>query len=189
MRGKRIFGEVISPLAGLSTTWTYRGLICLPNIDSRECLLQKGFSGPDIKVNTLHGDFILKQIRQDVITKKELEDESYSLMSEVSRSYDEEPRSKKEKVDNSDDYKKLISLLVGCQYVSFLPQTSELRFKCKSEKVKETTERVAGTSQTSAGPTEFPVEPVRLSDLPGKPAGDIRRKESNLNIEYFLSTF
>ena len=110
-------------------------------------------------------------------------------MSEVSRSYDEEPRSKKEKVDNSDDYKKLISLLVGCQYVSFLPQTSELRFKCKSEKVKETTERVAGTSQTSAGPTEFPVEPVRLSDLPGKPAGDIRRKESNLNIEYFLSTF
>ena len=130
--------------------------------------------------------FLLKQILQNIITKKELEDESYNLMREVSSSPDKEPHSKKKKVDYSDDYKKLISLMVGSQYVSFQPQTSEISFQSNSEKIKETTERVTGPTQTSAAPTEFPDEPVRLSDLPGKPAGDIRRKESKsiLNIFY-----
>ena len=101
-----------------------------------------------------------------------MKDESYNLMREVSSSSDEEPHSKKKKVDNSADYKKLISLMVGSQYVSFQPQTSEISFQSNSEKIKETTERVTGPTQT----TEFPDEPVTLSDLPGKPAGDIRRK-------------
>ena len=130
--------------------------------------------------------FLHKQILQNIITKKELEDESFNLMLKVSISDDEEPHRKKKKSDYSDDYKKLISLMVGSHYVSFQPQTSEISFQSNSEKIKETTERVTGPTQTSAAPTEFPDEPVRLSDLPGKPAGDIRRKESKsiLNIFY-----
>ena len=111
-----------------------------------------------------------------------MKDESYNLMREVSSSSDEEPHSKKKKVDNSDDYKKLISLMVGSHYVSFQPQTSEISFQSNSEKIHETTERVTGPTQTSAAPTKFPDESVRLSDLPGKPAGDIRRKESKSTI-------
>ena len=107
-----------------------------------------------------------------------MKDESYNLMREVSSSSDEEPHSKKKKVDNSADYKKLISLMVGSQYVSFQPQTSEISFQSNSEKIKETTKRVTGPTAPTAAPTEFPDEPVTLSDLPGKPAGDIRRKES-----------
>ena len=49
--GEKIFREVIFPLADLSHTWTHRGLICLPNIDSREFLIQYGFTKQDIKVN------------------------------------------------------------------------------------------------------------------------------------------
>ena len=52
-RGEKIFRQVISPLAELSSTWRHRGLICLPNIESREYLLQQGFSQEDIQVNTL----------------------------------------------------------------------------------------------------------------------------------------
>ena len=50
-RGEKIFRDVISPLADLSHTWTHRGLICLPNIDSREDLLQYGLTQQDIEVN------------------------------------------------------------------------------------------------------------------------------------------
>ena len=130
--------------------------------------------------------FLLKQILQNIITKKELEDESYNLMGKVSNSDDEEPHRKKKKPDYLDDYKKMISLMVGSHYVSFQPQTSEISFQSKSEKIHETTKRVTGPTQSSAAQTEFPDEPVRLSDLPGKPAGDIRRKESKsiLNICY-----
>ena len=49
-RGEKIFREVIVPLAELSNNWTHRGLICLPNIDSREILLQHGFREQDIEV-------------------------------------------------------------------------------------------------------------------------------------------
>ena len=126
--------------------------------------------------------FLLKQIRQNIITKKELEDESYNLMGKVSNSDDEEPHRKKKKPDYTDDYKRLISLMMGSHYVSFQSQTSEISFQSNSEKIKETTKRVTGPT----APTEFPDEPVTLSDLPGKPAGDIRRKESKsiLNIFY-----
>ena len=113
-----------------------------------------------------------------------MKDESYNLMREVSSSPDKEPHSKKKKVDNSDDYKKLISLMVGTPYVSFQPQTSEISFQSNSEKIKETTERVTGPTQT----TEFPDEPVTLSDLPGKPAGDIRRKESKSILNIFIKS-
>ena len=100
----------------------------------------------------------------------------------------EECSSKKKKVDYSDDYKKLISLMVGTPYVSFQPQTSEISFQSNSEKIKETTKRVTGPTAPTAAPTEFPDEPVTLSDLPGKPAGDIRRKESKSILNIFIKS-
>ena len=114
-------------------------------------------------------------------------------MTEVSSadsdSDDEEPNNKKLKMmDYTDDYKKLISLMVGCQYVSFQSQTSEIIFKSKSEKIKETTLKVTGPVQTSPAPIKLPDECVKLQDLPGKPLGDIRRKESKSNIKYFILT-
>ena len=113
-------------------------------------------------------------------------------MTEVSRadsdSDDEEPNNKKLKMlDYTDDYKKLISLMVGCQYVSFQAQTSEIIFKSKSEKIKETTLKVTGPVQTSPAPIKLPDKCVKLQDLPGKPLGDIRRKESKSNIKYINS--
>ena len=97
--------------------------------------------------------FLHKQILQNIITKKELEDESYNLMRKVSNSDDEEPQRKKKKPDYSDDYKKLISLMVGSYYVSFQPQTSEISFQSNSEKIKETTKRVTGPTAPTAAPT------------------------------------
>ena len=92
-------------------------------------------------------------------------------MREVSCSDDEEPPSKKKKmVDNSDEYKKLISLMVGSQYASF--QSQEICFRRQSEDVKKTTKRIIGLASTSS---EFPDQRVKFPDLPGKPLGDIRR--------------
>ena len=104
------------------------------------------------------------------------------MMNEVRSSADEEPASKKTKTDYTDDYKKLISLMVGCHYVSFQPQTSEISFQSKSEKIKETTERIIGPAVTSTAPIELPGHPVRFPDLPAKPLGDIARKESKSNM-------
>ena len=99
-------------------------------------------------------------------------------MQEFSSSDDNEPHSKKKKPDYTDDYKKLISLMVGCQYVSFQLQTSEISFQSKSKKTKENTTRIIGSATTLTAPAELPDKLVRLSDLPGNPAGDIKRKES-----------
>ena len=94
-------------------------------------------------------------------------------MREVSCSDDEEPPSKKKKmVDNSDEYKKLISLMVGSQYASFQSQTPEIFFQSASEDMKKTTKRIIGLASTSS---EFPDQRVKFPDLPGKPLGDIRR--------------
>ena len=126
--------------------------------------------------------FLLKQILQKIITKKELEDESFNLMSKVSNSDDEEPHRKKKKPDYSDDYKKMISLMVGSHYVSFQPQTSEISFQSKSEKIRQTTQRLIGLEETSTAKKELPEEIVTLSDLPGEPAGDIKRKDYQIFI-------
>ena len=109
-------------------------------------------------------------------------------MREVFISSHEESCCKKKKVNYSDDYKKLISLMMGSHYVSFQPQTTEISFQSNSEKIKQTTERVTGPTQTSAAPIKFPDESVRLSDLPGKPAGDIRRKESKSILNIFIKS-
>ena len=130
----------------------------------------------------LEFNYFIKQIFQNIITKKELEDNSFSLMKEVRSSDDQEPGSKKKKQDYTDDYKKLISLMVGCQYVSFLPQTSEITFQSKSEKTKETMKRLIGSATTLTTPAELPDKCVRLSDLRDDPAGDVKRKESKFNI-------
>ena len=50
-RGEKIFREVIFPLLDLSPTWKHRGLICLPNIDSKDELRRRRFNEEEIEVN------------------------------------------------------------------------------------------------------------------------------------------
>ena len=127
-------------------------------------------------------NFFTKLIFKNIITKKELEDKSYSLMKEVRSSDDEEPASKKKKPDYTDDYKKLISLMVGCQYVSFQPQNS-ISFQSKSDKNVETLTRLVGGA-TMNDPAEFPGGPVPLTELQNKPLGDIKRKGAKQKFQY-----
>ena len=105
------------------------------------------------------------------------------MMKEFSSSDDNEPHSKKKKPDYTDDYKKLISLLVGCQYVSFQPQTSEISFQSKSDKNVETLTRLVGGA-TLNDPAEFPVAPVPLTELQKIPLGDIKRKGAKQKFQY-----
>ena len=108
-------------------------------------------------------------------------------MKEV-HSSDDEPAIKKRSTDYTDDYKRLISLMVGCQFVSFQPQTSGISFQSKSEKTKETMKRLAGSSKTLTAPLGLPNEPVTLSDLQNNPAGDIKRKKSKFRIIFYQYT-
>ena len=88
---------------------------------------------------------------------------------------EDDPDSKKIKLDHTDDYKKLISLLLGSLYVSFQSQTFTHSGK--------TFERLIGkasnpTGKASEAAAAFPDQPVQFPDLKSKPLGDIKRKES-----------
>ena len=91
------------------------------------------------------------------------------MLKEVSSKNEDDPDRKKIKLDLTDDYKKLISLLLGSLYVSFQSQTFTHSGK--------TFERLIGkASQASAA--VFPDQPVQFPELKSKPLGDIKRKES-----------
>ena len=109
---------------------------------------------------------------QNIITKRELEDENYSLLTEVFRNNEDDPDSKKIKLDYTGDYKKLISLLLGSLYVSFQSQTFS-----NSDHTKKTTKRLTGGA-SQVDTAEFPEQPVQFTELKSKPLGDIMRKES-----------
>ena len=94
----------------------------------------------------------------------------------------EEPAGKKMKTDNTDDYKKLISLMVGCHYAYFQPQNL-ISFQSKSDKNVETLIRLVGGA-TLNDPAEFPGGEVPLADLQNIPLGDIKRKGSKLKFQY-----
>ena len=105
-------------------------------------------------------------------------------MKEVRISDDEEPAGKKMKTDDTEDYKKLISLMVGCYYVSFQPQNS-ISFQSKSDKNVETLTRMVGGA-TLSDPAEFPGAPIPMADLQNIPLGDIKRKGAKQKIQYKL---
>ena len=109
---------------------------------------------------------------QNIITKRELEDENYSLLTEVFRNNEDDPDSKKIKLDHTADYKKLISLLLGSLYVSFQSQTFS-----NSDHIKKTSKRLTGGA-SQVDTAEFPDQPVQFTELKSKPLGDIMRKES-----------
>ena len=109
---------------------------------------------------------------QNIITKRELEDENYSLLTEVFRNNEDDPDSKKIKLDHTADYKKLISLLLGSLYVSFQSQTFS-----NSDHIKKTSKRLTGGA-SQVDTAEFPDQPVQFPELKSKPLGDIMRKES-----------
>ena len=97
------------------------------------------------------------------------------MLTKVSSKNEDDPDSKKTKLDHTDDYKKLISLLLGSLYVSFQSQTFTHSGK--------TFERLIGkasnpTGKASEAAAAFPDQPVQFPDLKSKPLGDIKRKES-----------
>ena len=50
LKGREMFHSIIFPLADLSSTWSHRGLICLPNIENRGDLRHHGITEEEIKV-------------------------------------------------------------------------------------------------------------------------------------------
>ena len=91
------------------------------------------------------------------------------MLTEVFSKKGVDPDSKKIKLDHTEDYKKLISLLLGSLYVSFQSQTFTHS--------RKTFERLIGNaSQASAA--AFPDQPVQFLELKSKPLGDIKRKMS-----------
>ena len=49
-KGRKMLSSIIFPLADMSSTWSHRGLICLPNIENRGILRQHGITEQEIKV-------------------------------------------------------------------------------------------------------------------------------------------
>ena len=96
-------------------------------------------------------------------------DENFSLLTEVSSKNEDDPYRKKIKLDHTDDYKRLISLLLGSLYVSFQSQTFSA-----ADHIKKTSKRLTGgASQVDAA--EFSDQPVRFTELKSKFLGDIKR--------------
>ena len=113
----------------------------------------------------------MKYFLQNIITKRELEDENYSLLTEVFSINEDDPDCKRIKLDNTADYKKLISLLLGSLYVNFQSQTFS-----NSDHIKKTFKRLTGEASQAAA--ALPDQPVQFPELKSKPLGDIKRKES-----------
>ena len=49
-KGREMFSSIIFPLADMSSTWSHRGLICLPNIENRGDLRHHGITEEEIEV-------------------------------------------------------------------------------------------------------------------------------------------
>ena len=104
------------------------------------------------------------------------------MLTEVFRNNEDDPDSKKIKLDYTADYKKLISLLLGSLYVSFQSQTFS-----NSDHIKKTSKRLTGGA-SQVDTAEFPNQPVQFPELKSKPLGDIMRKES-FQFKYRLFLF
>ena len=50
-KGRELFTRVLAPLAKLGGGWRHMGLVCCPEVESREQLLQAGLSEEESKVN------------------------------------------------------------------------------------------------------------------------------------------
>ena len=114
----------------------------------------------------------MKYFIQNIITKRELEDENYSLLTEVFSDNQDDPERKKIKLDFTADYKKLISLLLGSLYVNFQSQTFS-----NSDHIKKTSKRLTGGASQVVR-AEFPDQLVQFTELKSKALGDIKRKGS-----------
>ena len=90
----------------------------------------------------------------------------------VSSKNENDPDSQRLNLDHTDDYKKLISLLLGSLYVNFQSQTFS-----NSDHIKKTFKRLTGGA-SQVDRAEFPDQPVQFTELKSKALGDIKRKGS-----------
>ena len=94
------------------------------------------------------------------------------MLKEVFNKNEDDPDSKKIKLDLTDDYKKLISLLLGSLYVNFQSQTF-----INSDHIKKTSKRLTGGA-SQVDRAEFPDQLVQFTELKSRALGDIKRKGS-----------
>ena len=173
-KGREMLSSIIFPLAEMSSTWSHRGLICLPNIENRGDLRHHGITEEEIKVinDQWEKNKVLKYFMQNIITKRELEDENFSLLREVFSDNHDDPERKKIKLESTAEYKKLISLLLGSLYVNFQSQTFS-----HTDHIEKTSKRLTGGA-SQVDRAEFPDQPVQFTELKSKALGDIKRKGS-----------
>ena len=107
-----------------------------------------------------------------MITKAELEDENFSLMREL----ENELYHNKPKLETKNDYKRLISLLLGGLHLFYHDQSFN-----RSDHVKETTNRLIRKASLSDR-LELPEKIVKFDELKSKPLGDIKRKKSKQRL-------
>ena len=139
--------SVIFPLLNTSSYWRHRALVCLPNIDSRDCLRRLGLTEKEM---------------EDVITKAELRNTNYSLRAELMESSNARPRP-----DYKEDYRRMISLLLGSLHVFYHSQSYS-----KSKTVAETSRTLTGGAPLTL-PTDLPDKIVQFEKL--RTLGDIKR--------------
>ena len=99
------------------------------------------------------------------------------MLKEVSNKNEDDPDRKKIKLDLTDDYKKLISLLLGSLYVSFQSQTFTHSGKTFERLIGKASNPTGEASNAAAA--AFPDQPVQFPELKSKPLGDIKRKVSS----------
>ena len=100
------------------------------------------------------------------------------MLTEVSSKNEDDPDRKKIKLDLTDDYKKLISLLLGSLYVSFQSQTFTHSGKTFERIIGKKPMKKSTGEASQAAAAAFPDQPVQFPELKSKPLGDIKRKES-----------
>ena len=125
-RGRDFFNTVLGPITNMSVSWTFLGIIILPNVPSRKYLQGKG-------VDPAYLNFIL--------TREELTDGESKWKKNLKlgslKCKDEE-------------YKKAVAVVVGSQKVSFQSQVFNMSAEIGAV-VEETVKRITGAPRAVMG--------------------------------------
>jgi hypothetical protein len=151
-RGIEFFNHVLGPITDMSSSWTFLGIIILPNVPSRKYLQAKGVDPASL-------DFIL--------TQEELTDGESKWKKDLKlgslKCKDEE-------------YKKAVAVIVGSQKVSFQSQVFNMSAEV-GEAVEETVRRLTGVPQAVMGlggwSGDIHLATGDVADLRGKELGHV----------------
>ena len=139
-KGKELFDKILHPLVHLLSDWRHVGLVCLPNIQSRD-QLPKG-DKKVVEMCQCERKNILILLEQIVLTEEEINDQACHWLSDILKE-EEEDIVDRDGDERSEDYKNLISLLLGSHHAHYmkpvedvLPRTLDFSSK-EGEKTKK----------------------------------------------------